>query len=132
MDCLYPLPDGRGSVIPSVEVTKRDPTQPAVVMPAKDAKTEQEPVYILQSTIISPTRRLALIVAIPADSLDKSGESLTNIINIALEKTKYVGIGEKIGDATITAIDKNSVILSWPGRKQTIHLFEHSGLEKHS
>lgn len=114
-------------------VTERDPTQPAAAMPATDAKEkEPEPIYILHSTIISPTRRLALIAVIPADSLKKTPDELVKIIDSALGKTNYLRVGDKIGDAIVTVIDKKSVVLSWPGRKQTLYLFEQSRVEKHT
>ncbi|MDA9271818.1 hypothetical protein N9Q05_00325 [bacterium] len=115
-------------------IAEHDPTMPAVAMPAQDAKQvkEQEPVYILHSTIISPTRRLALVIAVPADSLEKTGDELIKIIDLALDTANYVTVGEKVGNATVLSIEKSAVVLSWSGRKQTIYLFEQKGLEKHT
>ena len=79
---------------------ERDPTQPAVVDSiATGSKKEAKPSYLLQSIIISSTRRLALI------------------------NSNFVRVGDKIADATVEMIDKNSVILSLPGRKLTLYLF---------
>lgn len=89
-------------------VTERDPTLPAVAMPAKDAKLEKEPVYILQSIIISPTRRLAVING--------------NILRV----------GDKLGEATVDVIDTNTVILAWPGRKLTLYLLKQGSWGKHT
>jgi hypothetical protein len=111
-------------------VAERDPTMPAVAIPT-DKKDVVEQIYLLKTTIVSPTRQLALIIAIPADSMKKSAAELGKIIDEAVENAKFVKVGDKTGDATVTAIDKTSVILSWPGRKQTIYLFDYRGLDKH-
>lgn len=112
-------------------IAERDPTLPAVVVPANDAKQE-ESFYILHSTIISPTRRLALVIAVPADALNKPDEELIKISDLALGTAKYVAVGDKVGQATVMSIEKSAIVLSWSGRKQTIYLFEHRGMEKHT
>lgn len=81
--------------------TRRDPTQPAVVeLVETDKKEKIEEEYIVQSIIISPTRRVALI------------------------NDKYVKIGDSVGEDRVEAIRKNSVVLSRPGQKKTIYLFD--------
>ena len=87
---------------PLESITERDPTQPAVqdeIVTTGGTKKEKKPSYLLQSIILSPTRRLALI------------------------NSSFVKIGDKIADATVETIDKNSVVLSLPGRKLTLYLF---------
>lgn len=115
-------------------IIEHDPTMPAIALAAKNAKQEkeQEPIYMLQSTIISPTRRLALVIALPADALEKSDEELIKSIDLALSTAKYVTVGDRVGEATVISIEKRSVVLSQSGRKQTIYLFEQKDLEKHT
>lgn len=112
-------------------IAERDPTLPAVVIPENDTKQE-ESFYILHSTIISPTRRLALVIAVPADALNKPDEELIKISDLALGTAKYVAVGDKVGQATVMSIEKSAIVLSWSGRKQTIYLFEHRGMEKNT
>lgn len=87
-------------------LTPHDPTQPVVTdIVVKGAKKTSEPTYILQSIIISPTRQLALI------------------------NSKFVGVGDKIDDAIVKNIEKDSVVLTLSGRTLTLYLFEHSNWE---
>ncbi len=81
--------------------TLRDPTQPAITEFVETDKTKQkEDEYVLQSIIISPTRRVALI------------------------NDNYVSVGDHIGEDKVVAIRTNSVVLSRPGQKRTIYLFD--------
>jgi len=87
----------------------RDPTRPAMLgvsgMDTTDEAKKNEDTYLLSSIIISPTRRLALINAM------------------------FVKVGDRIGDARVVNINKNSVVLSAPGKKITIYLLDQRGWE---
>ena len=88
-------------------ITLRDPTQPVIPEHMVEIpKDNMETVYVLQSIIISPSRKLALI------------------------NDKYVRVGDMIGEAKVEAIEKNYVILLQAGRKQTIYLFDLGNWEK--
>ena len=92
----------------SEQVTpKRDPTKPVVaeVFKVEGKKDKVEETYTLSSIIVSPTRRLALI------------------------NEKFVKVGDTIGEASVLKINKNSVLLSAPGKKITIYLFDQTGWE---
>ncbi|MDP3704844.1 MAG: hypothetical protein Q8R24_02905 [Legionellaceae bacterium] len=82
----------------------RDPTQPAIAEFVETDNTKQkekkEEDYLLQSIIIAPTRRVALI------------------------NDKYVNVGDHVGEDKVEAIRTNSVVLSRPGQKRTIYLFD--------
>lgn len=100
--CLYFV---IGSIIPWNELCAdaldiRDPTRPLIVEVVEaDKKIEQERL-VLQSIIISPTRRIALI------------------------NDEYVKVGDYIGLYKINSIEKNSVVLTQPGQKKIIYLFD--------
>ncbi len=81
--------------------TLRDPTQPEVVDMAPLGVNEKEAKdYKLQSIIIDPTRRLALI------------------------NDNFVMVGDKVGLATVVSIDKNTVVLSLYNKNITLYLFD--------
>lgn len=82
----------------------RDPTKPALNTFVTDTKAAP-PQFVLQSIIISPTRQLALI------------------------NSKFVAVGDHIGNATVKTIKKNYVVLSEPGQTITIYLFTKPHLE---
>lgn len=87
----------------------RDPTQPAMgafsTVETEEKETKPEEAYHLASIIISPTRRLALINA------------------------TFVKVGDKIGEASVVKINRNSVSLLAPGKKITIYLLDQRGWE---
>ena len=88
------------------EAAKRDPTRPVVteVVTVKK-KGKKEETYLLSSIIVSPTRRLARI------------------------NSTFVKEGDTIGEASVLKINKNSVLLSTPGKKITIYLLDQKGWE---
>lgn len=92
---------------PSTTPIPHDPTQPAVVdeVATDSTKKKEEEHYTLQSIIISPTRRIALI------------------------NDKFLTVGDKIGEDTVEIIRKNAVVLSRPGQKRTLFLFDLERLE---
>jgi len=76
-----------------------DPTRPPAVATESGAKEAAAPAGPrLQSVLISPTRRIAVI----------SGST--------------VGLGEKFGGATVTAISESGVSLRYADRKETLQL----------
>lgn len=85
-------------VMPDAVAALRDPT-----MPYANASTEgtssNEDSYVLQSILISPMRKLAMI------------------------NGKLVGVGSEIQGARILVISKNHVVLLVSGRKVIIYLF---------
>ncbi|MDX2345594.1 MAG: hypothetical protein QNK11_01775 [Legionella sp.] len=87
----------------------RDPTKPSITevveKDSKDVKGITAENYQLSSIVISPHRRHALI------------------------NSKFVHVGDKIGDATVEKISRNSVLLSLPGKKITIYLIKPMGWE---
>lgn len=84
----------------------RDPTQPVIMdVGVKDTTAKKETVYVLQSIILSPTRQLALI------------------------NSKFVRVGDKIDDAIVKNIGKNSVDLLLSGNTLVLYLFEQSNWE---
>lgn len=88
-------------------VTMRDPTRPEVSeMTSADLtkKKEEEP-YIVQSIIVSQSRRIALI------------------------NNKYFSVGDMLGEDTVIAIENNKVVLSRPNQKTTVYLFDLRPLE---
>lgn len=79
----------------------RDPTKP-VMSPLTQTSSPSSPKednYILQSILIGPMRRLAMI------------------------NGQLVGTGSSIQGARVLAIDKNHVVLFSAGRKKTLYLF---------
>ena len=86
------------------QTTMRDPTLPAV-MDISIVKSTEKTTFFLQSIIISPTRKLAVI------------------------NSKFVKVGDQIDDAKIKEIHKNSVVLLKAGQKITLYLFEKPQLE---
>lgn len=91
-------------------VTLRDPTKPAVpdvvVDEGKDEKKKaEEDNYVLKGIFISQNRRAALI------------------------NETFVKEGDKLGLDCVETIKKNAVVLSRPGQKRTIYLFELQNLE---
>ena len=89
--------------------TWRDPTKPAMMRVTADDTQDDgkkaEATYQLSSIIISSTRRLALINAI------------------------FVRVGDRIGEARVVKINRNSVVLSAPGKKITLYLLDQRGWE---
>jgi MSHA biogenesis protein MshK len=85
----------------------RDPTQPAIVDSiTPDLKEKKkEDIYTLQSIIVSPTRRIALI------------------------NDQFVSIGDWIGQEKVELIENNKVVLSRQGQKKTLYLFDLQTLE---
>ncbi|MGH8686101.1 MAG: MSHA biogenesis protein MshK [Burkholderiales bacterium] len=76
-----------------------DPTRPPIVEPERPADAGQKPAGPrLQSVLISPSRRVAVI----------DGNA--------------VAVGEKFGEATVTAISEGAVVLRYADRKETLHL----------
>lgn len=75
-----------------------DPTRP-VMSALTQASSPKEGNYILQSILIGPMRRLAMI------------------------NGQIVGSGSSIQGARVLAIDKNRVVLLIDGRKETLYLF---------
>jgi MSHA biogenesis protein MshK len=80
-------------------VMERDPTQPSIAE-VVTVEPQKEEKFVLQGIIVSPTRRLALM------------------------NDHYVKEGDKLGNATVKEINKNTVILSRSGEKITVYLFE--------
>jgi type IV secretory pathway TrbD component len=76
----------------------RDPTQPAMSS-SSDEISPGEETYNLQSILVGPMRRMAMI----------NGE--------------LASIGTKIQGARVIAIDKNHVVLWSAGHKIILHLF---------
>jgi len=89
--------------------TWRDPTKPAMmegrVEAIRDDAKKVEATYQLSSIIVSSTRRLALINA------------------------AFVRVGDRIGEASVVKINRNSVVLSAPGKKITLYLLDQKGWE---
>jgi MSHA biogenesis protein MshK len=79
-----------------------DPTRPPSVGPAGEAVVPAGP--RLQSVLISPTRRTAVI----------SGRT--------------VGLGARFGDATVESINEGTVVLKYANRRETLHLIP--GMDK--
>jgi MSHA biogenesis protein MshK len=79
-----------------------DPTRPPAVGPAAEVVVPEGP--RLQSVLISPTRRMAVI----------SG--------------KTVALGARFGDATVEAINEGSVVLKYADRRETLQLIP--GMDK--
>lgn len=78
----------------------RDPTQPPAIPISVTQETPQyEGDYKLQSILIGPMRKLAMI----------NGE--------------LVSVGSKIQNARVVAINKNYVVLLIGGRQMTLYLF---------
>lgn len=76
-----------------------DPTRPPTVGGESSAKESAAPAGPqLQSVLISPTRRVAVI----------SGST--------------VGVGGKVGGATVVAISEGAVMLRYADRQETLHL----------
>lgn len=76
-----------------------DPTRPPMVASDSSAKEAAAPAGPrLQSVLISPTRRVAVI----------SGSTVAQ--------------GGKYGDATVAAISEGAVLLRYADRKETLHL----------
>jgi len=75
-----------------------DPTRPPVIEPERAGAAAKPVGPQLQSILISPSRRVAVI--------DGSA----------------VSVGEKLGDATVSAISEGAVVLRYAGRKETLHL----------
>ncbi len=88
-------------------VPKRDPTKPFMtekaIEPTKKAMTKE--MYVLSAIIVSRNRRLALI------------------------NSKFVKVGDAIGEASVVQINRNSVLLAVPGQKMTIYLISDKGWE---
>lgn len=82
-----------------------DPTRPATAAPAESTPAEAAtPPSRLQSVLISPSRRVAVIDG------------------------RAVKIGERVGDATLVAIAPSEVTLQRGEERQTLKL--HAGIEK--
>ena len=79
-----------------------DPTRPPAVGPAAEVVVPEGP--RLQSVLISPTRRTAVI----------SG--------------KTVALGARFGDATVEAINEGTVVLKYADRRDTLQLIP--GMDK--
>jgi len=79
-----------------------DPTRPPAVGPAAEVVVPEGP--RLQSVLISPTRRTAVI----------SG--------------KTVALGARFGDATVEAINEGTVVLKYADRRETLQLIP--GMDK--
>jgi len=79
-----------------------DPTRPPSVGPAAELAVPEGP--RLQSVLISPTRRAAVI----------SGKS--------------VALGAKFGDATVESINESAVVLKYADRRETLQLIP--GMDK--
>ena len=79
-----------------------DPTRPPSVGPAGEAVVPAGP--RLQSVLISPTRRTAVI----------SGRT--------------VALGARFGDATLESINAGTVVLKYANRRETLHLIP--GMDK--
>lgn len=93
-----------GKVAYTQRAMMRDPTQPAIQdLPQKATVVQEE--FMLQSIIVSPDRQLAVI------------------------NTKTLRPGDKLGDAIVKKINKNSVILSNSGREIILYLFVKQQLE---
>lgn len=78
--------------------TLRDPTQPVIGVMGNQSSNASESRFQLQSILIAPKRRLAMI------------------------NGQMVGVGSSINGARVLAIDKNRVILLVGGSKQSIYL----------
>ncbi len=76
----------------------RDPTKPLISPIIHNSATDEED-FNLQSILISPMRRLAMI------------------------NDKLVGTGSTIQGARVLAIDKNHVVLFYAGHKKILYLF---------
>lgn len=74
-----------------------DPTKPLISPIIKESSVEDN--YNLQSIIIGPMRRLAMI------------------------NGQIVGTGSSIQGARVLAIDKNHVVLFYAGRRKILYLF---------
>lgn len=82
----------------------KDPTQPVIQdLPQKAAVIQEE--YMLQSIIVAPDRKLAVINA------------------------KTLRLGDKVGGAIVKKINKNSVVLSSSGQEIVLYLFVKQQLE---
>jgi MSHA biogenesis protein MshK len=81
-----------------------DPMRPPAISTADEAKPDEGGSSRLQTVLISPTRRLAVIDG------------------------RTVGLGERIGDATLVAIAPSQVILQRGARWETLKM--HPGMEK--
>lgn len=85
-------------LMPQAIAALRDPTMPFANSLTNESSLNEES-YVLQSILISPMRRLAMI----------NGE--------------LVSTGSKIQGARVLVISKNHVVLLVSGRKVTIYLF---------
>ena len=82
-----------------------DPTRPPSVSGLAGSQGEAEaPSTVLQSVLISPGRKLAVI------------------------NGSVVPLGGKVGDATLAAISESEVVLQYPDRKEVIKLL--GGIER--
>lgn len=79
-----------------------DPTKPFIIEKQISSASSQEPEeqYILKSIIYSSNRQLILI------------------------NDTYLSLGDKIGLDTIESINRNSIVLSRPGQKKMLYLFD--------
>ena len=95
------------TTINAIPHTSRDPTQPAVpdVVSNDEKKDKKEKQHELKGVFISPHQRVALI-----------------------DET-FVKEGDKFEMDYVEKINKNSIVLSRPGQKRTIYLFELKNLE---
>lgn len=76
-----------------------DPTRPPIIEPERSGDAAPiPPGPQLQSVLISPSRRVAVI----------NGSA--------------VSVGAKLGDATVTAISEDAVILRYADHKETLYL----------
>ncbi|TCS39083.1 MSHA biogenesis protein MshK [Paucimonas lemoignei] len=101
--CLLMLA-GSGQVLAQTHLP--DPTRPPVSLHAgAAAEASGSGAPVLQSVLISPKRKVAVI----------SGET--------------VQVGDRIGDARVTKISEGEVVLSRDGKPQSLKLFP--GIEKH-
>ncbi|WP_133129855.1 hypothetical protein [Legionella yabuuchiae] len=96
---LFPLLSGG---ISAAQDQWRDPTRPSLYRALEPKGAKKNQTYNLQSIIIGKSRRMALI------------------------NDKFVTVGDRVGDAKVVAIERNSVVLSESGRRLTIYLFDRS------
>lgn len=81
---------------------EHDPTKPALISAegSTDKNQNNKMAFHLQSIIIGKNKRLALVNGL------------------------FISVGEKVEGATLTEINKNSVVLLRSGRSITLYLFD--------
>ena len=98
--CLFLLASGAGAAHGALAQGLADPTRPPNVVPAAGGgQAEAEaPSTQLQSVLLSPRRKLAVI----------NGQT--------------VALGEKVGDAVVTKITESAVVLKYGDRTEVLKL----------